>query len=425
MFLQTDYSAVLPDSYSEVTIYVWLETADKFGHVALQTKGARMPNSPEGIYASFYPIGHIALLNRKGQSAKCRSFDWDMSHYRRVGIEPYVLKIHGLDIEGIELSFLEFLEKNYNFSLLGSSIFKNIDTQNCAGLTLYLLEKGGISEIVPSHREKLSSFSSSGLFGVYIQTNFGRFPLFLARIGITGLSLMIGCFLLCKKNSENTPLFPNKLYLLKVFSVLTLTGSFIGFRSSKIDKDVCHYNPVYSTIIGGVSGFVFGGGFFILGRYLLTRYKFSPNIEKHKYVAPTFLLLTFFYMGLSVFGERSFLTRNFAEMVGVFIDTPKGRGIIVTPEGIKKLVEEANQLENTTPKTMDSNEFYTIFTMKNALIGVGTIAIATTALYYSPWSTKIGRSMACMLSRVGIFRTVEIIQNNTENIVQNNRVFSP
>lgn len=148
---------------NNVTIRVWLTDNEKMGHVSLQVGNFQGNNEsfgldPEfnsGIYVSIYPSGRgVALFDRAGNKFKTKTLEEDLEKYKKLGCTPETFIIENLDIGKIVHRYHQLIKEGFNFSKLGSSIFRDVKTQNCSGICWYLLQSGGISAQL-SHYDRL------------------------------------------------------------------------------------------------------------------------------------------------------------------------------------------------------------------------------------------------------------------------------
>lgn len=153
--------------------------------------------SSDGIHSNRYSPGHVALETHIAGVSKYISFwppDCPWPACRRMGrshfhskeedaqaeqnaegvILPKIYKLSLGSVEAINLAFEKFQRLDaYKWTALGSSFFRQAYERNCAGLALYLLEKGGIRELVSgsettSYSRKMIAASISALFFVSI-----------------------------------------------------------------------------------------------------------------------------------------------------------------------------------------------------------------------------------------------------------------
>ncbi|MCH9626352.1 MAG: hypothetical protein S4CHLAM123_15490 [Chlamydiales bacterium] len=155
-----------------VTVHVWGESSFQKGtegkrvcfspgHVALQVM-----TEDKSVYISFWPpTQHCCAAS----AAHFHSdYETDQS-YERKDSRSYCLAVSQEGAEKIMEVFLDFKSKPYEWSVLGSSILRRPYASNCAGLSLYLLEKGGLynDSFFSMQPSKLASalFVSATFFG--------------------------------------------------------------------------------------------------------------------------------------------------------------------------------------------------------------------------------------------------------------------
>lgn len=133
------------------------------GHVALEIRqGAVIV-----VYASFWPGNSCPITICKESDAHFHNLDTDQL------IEAKTERIHtivGLDVEAMIRAFDRFKRKPKSWGALGSGVLRRPYQRNCAGLTLHLLEKGGLREILNNQAFMSSRFKV--LLGVATSTVF-------------------------------------------------------------------------------------------------------------------------------------------------------------------------------------------------------------------------------------------------------------
>lgn len=121
----------------KVVVYIWSPGRLKeTGHVALETFGSGAGGG--GIYASFYPSGGGYLASR-GE-------DFAEDHPR----PDHIITFNTLDTDAINRAYEVFSgSRSRRWHLLGcvASFVNSTECQNCSGLTLALLNAGGIERI--------------------------------------------------------------------------------------------------------------------------------------------------------------------------------------------------------------------------------------------------------------------------------------
>ncbi len=124
------------------------------GHVALQLHTGK--ENEKDAYISFWS-GRCGLVNPE----HCQETD---SHFHaELSIDQLIEKKRGEDIKLVSLNvdamrtaFEQFRRKPFSWGALGSGIFRKSYERNCSGLTLFLLEKGGIKK---HHRNTDDNFT--------------------------------------------------------------------------------------------------------------------------------------------------------------------------------------------------------------------------------------------------------------------------
>lgn len=133
------------DVDSLVIIRIWKpEKFGEIGHVSLETKvgdscGTK-PHGALGIYASIWPEQKTFMTTFFDQSPVHSKLHDDLVHYD--DRNPEIYEIRTLDVKAINEAYKVFRKIKCNWNLLGSSIFKSKENQNCSGLVFYLLQQG-------------------------------------------------------------------------------------------------------------------------------------------------------------------------------------------------------------------------------------------------------------------------------------------
>jgi len=182
---------------NRITIRVWqssLVTIGELGHASLQTYKLVIINGEEksGIYVSFWP-GQLSKNQKKlvGVEGYCsESLEED------IGLESdkepdNEINLYSLNVDNIHTAYKNFLNGKINWSLMGSSYFKNPKTFNCSGLIWYLLKAGEIKERLFDD----NFLPIDGPFGT-LTGGFSTPPksLLLSILGSTGISMLIQQF---------------------------------------------------------------------------------------------------------------------------------------------------------------------------------------------------------------------------------------
>jgi hypothetical protein len=133
----------------KVTIYIWKMNyaRDRLGHASMRTyKGAVRGN---GHYMSFWPAEKS--LRQKSlagvPSHSVRSLEDDVLE-EDGSQSDHVIDLYSLNVDKINQAYAQFIASNCNWSLWGSSFFRDENTRNCSGLCLHLLKEGGIDALL-------------------------------------------------------------------------------------------------------------------------------------------------------------------------------------------------------------------------------------------------------------------------------------
>lgn len=113
------------------------------GHASLETHSGGAKD--EICYMSFWLPTRECCPETQSHFHSC--YQIDDKYYKNKGIkDPECIKLP-LDLEGIkkiQSAFEKFKQEPYGWTLSGSGVFRRSYESNCAGLSLYLLEKGGL-----------------------------------------------------------------------------------------------------------------------------------------------------------------------------------------------------------------------------------------------------------------------------------------
>ncbi len=140
-----------------VTVRVWLKIRDKVGHASLQTQNFTGNNvtygiGDDGVYISIYPTGRgVKPTDRVGVPFKTKTLPEDENKYKR-DKKPVEVNFYTLDTEAIKTEYKKLVDSGFNFSLLGSTAFKNPATHNCCSLVAHLLKIGGIDKLAENNK---------------------------------------------------------------------------------------------------------------------------------------------------------------------------------------------------------------------------------------------------------------------------------
>lgn len=144
------------DDSNRVTIYVWKMNLamNRVGHASLKTfTGGPHGN---GIYASFWP-NQITIQQKflSGvNSANIPNLQTDILN--EDNCQPDVtISLYSLDVNKVNQAYSKFRTSNCNWSIWGSSFFKDDETRNCSGLVAFLLNEGGLTNLVPASKFNL------------------------------------------------------------------------------------------------------------------------------------------------------------------------------------------------------------------------------------------------------------------------------
>lgn len=151
-------SQIPPNPY--VRVFVWrksegfFSSASKkdFGHVAVETRTGGQ-NDQSVRYISFWPgkketDNRVTICSCNRDVSHFHNYAEDCNEEERPADRTYILL--KLDIEKIHRAFHKFYnEGHFHWKVTGSSFLRYTYERNCAGLTLYLLKKGGIGDMVP------------------------------------------------------------------------------------------------------------------------------------------------------------------------------------------------------------------------------------------------------------------------------------
>lgn len=122
-----------------VKVHVWEHPSLlKPGHVALETHtGGR---DDVATHISFWPPSGKCCAESKSHFS---TYEHD-KNYEEKESQTFTLLLSSERILKINKAFKEFTTDPYQWSPSGSSVFRRPYESNCAGLTLYLLEEGGL-----------------------------------------------------------------------------------------------------------------------------------------------------------------------------------------------------------------------------------------------------------------------------------------
>ncbi len=324
-----------------VVVRIWQESLwDKLihgyvGHISLQT---------DQHYISFWP----------GEQSFYNLFE-DLTAKVRLPDKKFV--IDELDTETINKQFLEFKKSACQWSIFGSTKYLKHDLMlNCCGLTLALLEKAGI-ESKYHYSELLGSTANRGIFGEAVLNVGGPYLLLAVRISFIYLVMSLYYYSICYVNHQAAARFLQKITLPKYPLLCGAITSIIPFLSTKFDQEKELFSKEGIKNIGGgfAIGTAFGGAIFYSVRHLAATRALVPSQTK---LALSSLL---FFAALFMFGERSFMTRWAGRTFGFLADTATGQGLVITPDGIRYVLERViNEKESNAPEF-----FQPLFQVKN------------------------------------------------------------
>ena len=145
-------------STAYATVYVWRRSSynpKEFGHVALEIKTGGLPDAII-FYVSFWPGRTDCKCHKRKETSHFHDIDDDRIVMLGPAHQEY--KLFNLNIQKIIDAFLKFYNSgDFKWGILGSGSLRYTYERNCAGLTLYLLEKGGIGAIVSDKRTREQS----------------------------------------------------------------------------------------------------------------------------------------------------------------------------------------------------------------------------------------------------------------------------
>ena len=150
---------VWPRQASSSSPKTWLST----GHVALKIY-VSIPEK-QNYYISFWPgVCHESYdPTGKKSYSQCvcnqsidhfHTEDEDNLMYKTAPPDGCTVHLDTFDSIERNKAFDKFKKSEYRWELLGSSIFKDNNTYNCCGLTLYLLQAGGLRNIIPNYTSR-------------------------------------------------------------------------------------------------------------------------------------------------------------------------------------------------------------------------------------------------------------------------------
>lgn len=128
-------------SSSWVKVHIWEHPSFQLkpGHVALELHNGG--ETEIRTYVSFWPHSNKCCSEPESHFA---DYQHDV-RYEEKDPETFTIFLSQEGIEKIENAFNKFKADPYQWSPFGSSVFRRPYESNCAGLALYLLEKGGVS----------------------------------------------------------------------------------------------------------------------------------------------------------------------------------------------------------------------------------------------------------------------------------------
>ena len=183
---------ILKNNERRVTVRVWLANRKSgcVSHASLETYGENH------LYASVWPKTAVDPKNNSKAPLvyRTRHQDYDIK-----GDPDAIFNLYTLDVVTIRIAFLEFKQSGREWDLWGSSVLAKENTQNCSGLVLELLKRGGISSLAYVDGGELNARTYSHLAGASI-SGAGGVALSLALLPATGgLSLVaaLGVTTLC------------------------------------------------------------------------------------------------------------------------------------------------------------------------------------------------------------------------------------
>lgn len=140
---------LIKDNKNRVTVYVWKSNINEgsIGHVSLQTYN----QCGKGIYASWWPNWDCKTLDLG--SGKGRNLgDYDIDKASCKAEADLIIDFYSLNVEEIERAFSNFKLNDMRWCLRASSIFlfkeNSTNVMNCSSMVAYLLEIGGIKNLV-------------------------------------------------------------------------------------------------------------------------------------------------------------------------------------------------------------------------------------------------------------------------------------
>jgi hypothetical protein len=153
------------DSSSYVRVWYWpgrgiSSSGYSPGHVALEMHKGGENN--ENYYASFWP-GKCRSPENCQETESHFHEKLDTDQFLEDGKRGEDFKLVSLRIDTMIQAFLDFKRrKHYIWSETGSGIFRKSYARNCAGLTLYLLEAGGIKQLLQDQKPSNQTTGSVG-----------------------------------------------------------------------------------------------------------------------------------------------------------------------------------------------------------------------------------------------------------------------
>lgn len=248
----------------KVILYYWSAQGSSVGHISLQT----VSNGDDDIYASFWPdkTEKDAEINRfvekksgtrydvpykgvtfAGVPGKCLTSLEDDQLAEKGRKPDRIIELYDLDVERIKREFERFKESRFNWSLWGSSIFKDLNTCNCSGLCAILLKAGGINKLIQTSYSQLRKRGFIiGVIGGFILalkkekdlTNKEKLAM-IALSGMAGLSFGQGIGYLLD-TSEGLFITPGGIYILalaaKAVSDAALEEAYLNIKKGSTNE---------------------------------------------------------------------------------------------------------------------------------------------------------------------------------------------
>ena len=310
----------------------WLST----GHVALKTYKSEIEE--HGCYVSFWPgicyESYDSTSTKPYYQCVCAK---SVDHFHtededklmcQEPPEEYTITFNGLDPIKINAAFYNFKNSIYSWHIFGSSWFSNGETKNCAGLVFYLLIEGGIERYVSNYSDMFEKNTKQGIFGQIVEIKYGKSVQLLVE---SAFALIATIFFASKGGFHN--FFPNTITKIHknciIFGNGLLLGLFDAYKIPQKNKAVSQF--FYSFLFGSISSQL------VLSAHLNANNIRLP-LSKRLGLAATLIALSSVTVGVS-----DAIIPRISYFFGGTLDTSNGSGLVVTPEGITRLMHRAQK----------------------------------------------------------------------------------